>query len=119
MSQAQASGEYERIVEQAAGSQEIHENWKSAVPEALMAARRVVDGMHPDTRAVHDFNRAEIREIEQDVREKINTAEYDGSWKEINLTEREVRAIHSGLVEMRTNENYQFESRHRAIAALL
>jgi hypothetical protein len=84
-----------------------------AVNAALYIARNGIDEMHPSTREVHEFDRAEIREIERNVRSKVSDAmdraeAGDGRWGDITLTADELVAIEEGLTAARTEDSKDF-----------
>lgn len=80
---------------------EIMEREKKAIVAALYRAKRGIDNMHPKEREVHDIDRAEIREIERDIRKRLNQLDFEGdTWQPITLSDTEVKAILEGLTNM-------------------
>lgn len=92
----------ERVRKQAPFCLEILEREKRAIVGALHIAKRTINNMHPREREVHTFDREEIRQIESNVREKLNNLSWDDeSWQEIELTADEMLAIQQGVVDHR------------------
>ena len=91
-----------------------------AINEVLHYAKNNIDDMHPDEREHHTFDRGEIREIGQNLRQKVADAKEDADagddrWGEITLTAREIVAIEDGLVLAMTEDRFNHKKRHQRL----
>lgn len=108
-----------KVRKQAPYNLEIQECEKKAIVESLYLAKRTIDNMHSDEREVHFINRKEIREIENDIRQKLADSIKTGSWYNIELTAIELMAIEQGLTDRRFNDNFDMDKRHQKLCNLL